>query len=171
MHCNTIFRRGASVLTLLTALLFITPLQMKADNEPDDVNLPAIKLQMSNGTSQLFLLKDNPVAKFEGNTLIISSNTTDMSVLLDGNTIVEVIYVDGVPTHIEKTEYHQVFRINDTYLEARGLEPKTTVILYDLKGVLLARAKVNSDGCAKIPINGKGIYVVKTSISSFKIKK
>ena len=139
---------------------------------PAMADCQAIQLMLSDGTSQFFLLGESPSAKYEGNTLVMTSLTLEVRINLDNEAIAKVIFLD-VPDGIEevKEEVQPTFRIDSYGFEAMGLEPETMVFLYDLKGALIAKAIVSNDGSVRMPINGKGIFVVKTSVSSFKIKK
>lgn len=132
----------------------------------------AIKLTLSNGTTQFFILSEVPSAKFEGKTLVIASQTQEIHVSLEDGMTVQVTYLD-VPDRIEEVaeEHQPVFRVSGEGLETMGLEPNTVVFVYDLKGVLVAKSIVADDGSASLPISGKGVFVIKTSVSSFKIKK
>lgn len=102
----------------------------------------------------------------------MTSQTMEVRVSLDNGATVKVVYVDA-PDDIEevKEELQPTFRIDSYGLEAMGLEPESLVYLYDLKGALITKTVVNKDGSIRMPINGNGIFVVKTSVSSFKIKK
>lgn len=150
---------------LLLAVVLSCQLQAVADSQAIQVTLP-------NGTSQFFLLAEEPSAKYEGNTLVMASQTMEVRVNLDNGATVKVVYVD-VPDDIEevKEELQPTFQIDSYGLEAIGLEPESLVYLYDLKGTLITKAVVNKDGSVRMPINGNGFFVVKTSVSSFKIKK
>lgn len=132
----------------------------------------AIQVTLPDGTSLFFLLEEAPTAKYEGSTLVMTSQTMEVRVNLDNDARVKVVYVD-VPDGIEEVPeaLQPTFRIDSHGLEAMGLEPDSPVRLYDLQGVLVAKAVVGNDGSVWLPISGKGIFVVKTSVSSFKIKK
>jgi len=157
--CFAAFRR------MLLAAVLSCQLSALADSA-------AIKLTLFDGTTQYFLLAERPSAKYEGNTLVIASQTQEVRVNLDDGMTVQVVYID-VPDCIEEiTEKHQpVFRISSEGLETAGMEPNSVVFVYDLNGILIAKAVVADNGSATLPISGKGIFIVKTSVSSFKIKK
>ncbi len=132
---------------------------------------PAIKLLLEDGTSHIFLLEDNPTASFNGDVLVITSKKQEISVSLDNGTVLQVIYVnyDGIQEAING--HNSVFRITDYGLDAKGLKPNTIVYVYDLEGKVIAKSIVGQDGSLNIPLNGKGVFIVKTSISSIKIIK
>lgn len=156
-------------LLTIKGILFVFLLSCQLSALADNT---AIKLTLSNGTTQFFILSEVPSAKYEGNTLIVSSLTQEVRVSLEDGITVKVTYLD-VPDHIEEVaeEHQPVFRISDEGLKTIGLEPNTVVFAYDLKGVLVAKAIVAEDGSASLPISSKGVFVIKTSVSSFKIKK
>ena len=131
-----------------------------------------IKLQLSDGTTQFLLLEDEPSARFKGDTLVVTSKQQEVCVSLADGFIVGVTYVDEV-TRIAEAEKkpHSVFRMSESGFEASGLTPKSYVYVYDLRGVVVGKSVVHDDGTISIPLASKGIYVVKTSVSSFKIKK
>jgi hypothetical protein len=150
-------------------ILLVFTLSAKADNEP------AIKVLMEDGASHIFLLEDNPSAKFRGEELVITSKKHEVSVELDNDAVVQILYFiysdkeDGIQEM--KNGQPSVYRISDNGLYANGLTPNSTVCVYDLKGAVIAQAAVRQDGSVTIPLNGNGVFVVKTSASSFKIKK
>ena len=154
---------------ILSFFIFLVfTLSAKADNEP------AIKVLMEDGASHIFLLEDNPSAKFKGEELVITSKKHEVSVELDNDAVVQVMYIsysdnDGIQEM--KNGQQPVYRISDNGLDAKGLKPNTIVYVYDLKGAVIAQAAVRQDGSVTIPLNGNGVFVVKTSASSIKIKK
>ena len=150
---------------LLFSFLFVFTLAVKADNAS------AIKIVLENGTSHIFQLEDNPSAKFQGEMLVITSKTQEVSVDLGNDAVVQVLYVNGDDIHEIKDGQTSVFRISDYGLDANGLKPNTMVYVYDLKGAVIAKATVGKDGSLKLPLKGEGVFVVKTSVSSIKIKK
>ena len=147
------------------SFLFVFALAVKADNAS------AIKIMLENGTSHIFQLEDNPSAKFQGEVLVITSKTQEVSVDLGNDAVVQVLYVNGDDIHEIKDGQTSVFRISDYGLDANGLKPNTMVYVYDLKGAVIAKATVGQDGSLKLPLKGEGVFVVKTSVSSIKIKK
>ena len=160
-------KRGWAAVMLLMALLFPLSLHAMADKE-------AIEVLLSDGTSQFILLNSNPCAKFEDDVLVISSKTQEIRYSIANGSIVRVKYVTiSVPTGIDemKAEKRPIYRITDDGFEATGLPAKSPVSLYDLSGVLIAKTVTDSNGVVQLPVNGKGVFIVKTNVSSFKIKK
>ena len=147
-------------------ILFVFALSAKADNAP------GIKVLLEDGTSHLFLLEDNPVAKFKGGVLVITSKKQEISVNLDEGALVQVAYVnenDGIREMGDGQQF--VYRITDYGMDANGLRPNTMVYVYDLTGAVVAKATVGQDGSMRVPLNGHGVFIVRTSSSSIKIKK
>lgn len=134
-------------------------------------NAPAIKLLLEDGTSHIFLLEDNPKASFNGDVLVITSKKQEISVSLDNDNVIKIMYVNFDDIHDGKDGHQFVYRITDNKLEAKGLRPNTVVYVYDLNGKVLVEAQVGKDGSLSVPLDGKGVFIVKTSISSIKIKK
>ena len=157
---------------LVSARVLLLALVMSS-HIPSFADGTAIKLMLSDGNSHLFLLEDEPYARFIGDTLVISSKKNEINIILDSGNIVKVVYIDDVPSSVDELKEMNLpsFLINEFGITVMGLEPKTNVFIYDLKGVLVSKAVVERDGSIQIPINGTGIYVVKTEVSSFKIMK
>ena len=157
------WRTACRVLLLVSVL--ICQIHAMADSQ-------AIQVVLANGTSEFFFLQDEPSAKFDGKMLVLKSQRIEMHVNFDGDDVVKVIYVDAPDGIKEMKEHNQLaYRIDDYGIEAAGLEPGSTIYLYDMKGALVAKTTVSSDGNVRMPISGKGVYIVKTSVSSFKIRK
>ena len=151
---------------LLFFFLFVFALVVKADNAS------AIKIVLENGTSHIFQLEDNPSAKFQGEMLVITSKKQKVSVDLGKDAVVQVLYVnENDDIHEMKDGQTSVYRISDYGLDADGLRPNSIVYVYDLKGAVIAKAAVRQDGSVTIPLNGNGVFIVKTSVSSIKIMK
>ena len=151
------------LLTLL--ILFVFAHTVMADNAP------AIKILLEDGTSHFFLLEDNPTASFNGDVLVINSKKQEVSVSLDNGAFVQVIYVNYDDIYEINDGQQSVYRITDKGLDAKGLKPNTIVYVYDIKGTVIAKSIVGQDGSLNVPLNGRGVFIVKTSISSIKIKK
>lgn len=132
----------------------------------------AVKLILADGTAQYFLMDEEPSVRFADNVVIISSKTKEVSVSLENGAIAQIVFADA-PTRIEETRATEtpVFRLNGDGLEASGLKPGSNLCLYNLQGMLLARTTVGAEGTAHVSVSGKGVFIVKTSVSSFKIKK
>lgn len=151
---------------LLTFLfLFVFAHSVMADNGT------AIKILLDDGTSHIFQLEDNPTASFNGDILVITCKKQEVSVNLDNGAVVQVMYVINDDINEVKNGHQSIYRITDYGLDANGLKPNTVVYVYDLNGAVIAEANVGQDGSLRIPLRGKGVFIVKTSISSIKIKK
>jgi hypothetical protein len=88
-----------------------------------------------------------------------------------GDEKVEVRFVDS-STAIKNVEKdNSVFRIDADGLTAFGLVPGTSVFVYDAKGTILSYSVVSDDGYVSIHIEQSGIYIVKTTSTTLKIKK
>ena len=148
---------------LLTVLLAATV--AKADDA-------AIKCLLPNGSTHYFMMEDDLLVKFVDESLVITSKTQNISVNLTEGGAVQFAYIIGSTGIREmKDSHHPIYRITDDFLEASYLDACSNVYLYDTKGVAITTAKVSSDGTIKLPIRNMGVYIVKTSVSTFKIKK
>lgn len=133
---------------------------------------PSVKILLEDGTSHFFLLEDNPKACFVGDTLVITSKNMEVCINLGNSEVVQVMYVnDYDDIHELKDGFQFVYRFTDYGLEANGLRPNTIVYVYDIKGVLIARTPVRQDGSLRVPLKDKGVFIIKTSVSSIIIKK
>lgn len=151
-------------------LFFLFFLSIAMTAKADDIN--AIKVLMEDGTSQIFMLEDDPYAKFEGDMLVIASKKQELSVSMQTNDFVQVMYINNYDLIRDIGNGLQTFyRITDFGLEATGLKPGTEFYVYDINGTVSVKAVVGQDGTVKVALKGNGVYVVKTSISSLKIKK
>ncbi len=152
------------ILSLLLLLVFAV--SGKADNAT------AIKLLLEDGSSQVFQLDDNPKAFFQGEALVIASKKQEIRVSLDKGAVAQVMYVSASDGIREMSDGHQsVFRVSDDGLNASGLKPGSMVYVYDISGAVVAKAIAGKDGSLTVPLSGKGVFVVKTAVSSIKIKK
>lgn len=132
----------------------------------------AIKCVLPDGSMQYFLIGEDVLVKFVDETLVITCNNQDISVDLAEGGSVQFVYINGSTGIREmKESVHPIFRVTDDNFEASHLDAGSVVYLYDTKGVAIATAKVGSDGSVIFPIRNKGIYIVKTSVSTFKIRK
>ncbi len=132
----------------------------------------AIKLFFSDGSDHIFQLDDVPTAKFVGDAVVISGGSEEVRINVKDSPVVRFVYLDD-PVTIEDTELksHPIFHVNASGIEVSGLEPFSSLYLYNPNGTLVERVVADNSGYARIVISNHGIFIVKTSVSSFKIKK
>jgi hypothetical protein len=151
--------------TLLTALVMLSPLATEAANY--------LTVTDADGSKTSFVLTQKPVVSFTTSSLrlVAGNDTIDYPLsqyrsfaLTDDNETTAVNTIKAA------TSGH-VFTLGET-LQAKGLEPYSTVAIYTISGQQVRQAKAGADGAVSIPLNGlKGVMVVKTSTKSFKFIK
>lgn len=150
------------VFLLLTALVISISV-----NAEDNV----LKILKPDGQQVSIRLDEKPSAKFVGETLVITSMSQELTINLDDGSIVQAKFINGL-TGVDKVDTaNPVLNITSYGIEGSGWKPRSTFYLYSLSGELLSTSVVNEDGTVRMPIGKKGIYLVKTSFSSFKIRK
>lgn len=151
-------------LLFLMIVLFVSIIT-KADDA-------VIRCSLPDGTMLYFVMGDKPTVKFEGEALIITSKDQNVSVDLSEGAAVTFSFIDGSTSILDsKRSLQPTFHVTEESIEATNLVPLSPIYIYDVKGNLLLKETVQSNGTIIIPLNGKGIFVVKTSVSSFKIRK
>ena len=151
-------------LKLLLTLLFVTFVA-----KANDIG---IKVILSDGSSMVFLIDEDPVAKFIDDALVIKSKEKEMTVNLNDGSFVQVLFI-GNETAISEVRngVAPIFHITDEGLEESHLMANSDIYLYDVRGILIAKAVADQEGRVKIPLNDDGVYIVKTSVTTIKIRK
>lgn len=150
---------------LMLALLFGTAVS-KADE-------PAIQLTLPDGSLQFFVLEELPIARFEDQVLIVSSTSHEVSIDMIEGSVVNVVYINTNDTGLDdpRVEISPIFRVTSTGLEARNLQPGSVLYVYNIGGSMVSQATADRSGFVSVSIADTGVFIVKTSVSSFKIKK
>lgn len=150
------------VFFLLTALVISISV-----NAEDNV----LNILKPDGQQVSIRLDEKPSAKFVGETLVITSMSQELTINLDDGSIVQAKFINGL-TGVDKVDAaNPVLNITSYGIEGSGWKAKSTFYLYSLSGELLSTSVVNEEGTVRMPIGKKGIYLVKTSFSTFKIRK
>lgn len=130
-----------------------------------------LKILRPDGQLVSISLDEKPSAKFVGETLVITSKSQELTFNLDDGSIVQAKFINGGETAIEKVDTaHPVLNITSYGIEGSGWKARSTFYLYSLNGELLSTSVVNEDGTVRMSIGKKGIYLIKTSFSTFKIR-
>jgi hypothetical protein len=131
-----------------------------------------IRLLLSDGTSHYFLLEDEPKIEFSDDVLIFTTNKTD-TVHVDLSESQAKFFFVNFNAEARKILENRppLFLLSGTTLEAIGLEPNTPLSIYGEENEVVAEAQVGSNGYAKLPVAKSGSYTVKTSGSTFTIKR
>lgn len=155
--------------SLRGVFLFLTALIVSIRmNAQDNI----LKILRPDGQQVSIKLDDKPSAKFVGDTLVITTQSQELTFNLDDGSIVQATFINGAETAVEKNDSAlPVLNISSYGIEGSGWKARSIFYLYNLSGELLSTSMVNDDGTIKMPISNKGIYLIKTSFSTFKIKK
>lgn len=124
-----------------------------------------------NGEKISFLLSSSPIVSFNEQSLII---TTDNETVFYPISEYRSFTIENVLSDlVDVTNSHQnpSFYFNEENLVANGLEPSSKVSVYNVLGILISEGLTDENGSLILPINAnKGsIYVVSTSVGSFKV--
>lgn len=124
-----------------------------------------------NGEKISFLLSSSPIVSFNEQSLIITTNNETVFYPISeyrSFTIENDVQSDVV----DVTNSHQnpSFYFNGN-LVANGLEPSSKVSVYNALGILISEGSTDENGSLILPINANkaSIYVVSTSVGSFKV--
>lgn len=123
-----------------------------------------------NGEKISFLLSSSPIVSFNEQSLII---TTDNETVFYPISEYRSFTIESDQSDlVEVTNSHQnpSFYFNEN-LVANGLEPSSKVSVYNVLGILISEGSTDENGSLILPINANkaSIYVVSTSVGSFKV--
>ena len=142
---------------LLTTLLF--PLCISAVDR-------ALVLELNNGQTAYYFLKEKPVLTMEDQQLSIVTSTVQTNYPRSG--VKRFYFTEGNTDGILSSQNEKLlFRQTDANnLEISGLSGKESIMLYDMSGHLLGRFYATNDK-ATISLSGhqKGVYLIKVGKS------
>lgn len=123
-----------------------------------------------NGEKISFLLSSSPIVSFNEQSLII---TTDNETVFYPISEYRSFTIENVQSDlVDVTNSHQnpSFYFNEN-LVANGLEPSSKVSVYNVLGILISEGSTDENGSLILPINANkaSIYIVSTSVGSFKV--
>lgn len=123
-----------------------------------------------NGEKISFLLSSSPIVSFNERSLII---TTDNETVFYPISEYRSFTIENVQSDlVDVTNSHQnpSFYFNGN-LVANGLEPSSKVSVYNVLGILVSEGSTDENGSLILPINANkaSVYVVSTSVGSFKV--
>lgn len=123
-----------------------------------------------NGEKISFLLSSSPIVSFNERSLII---TTDNETVFYPISEYRSFTIETVQSDlVDVTDSHQnpSFYFNGN-LVANGLEPSSKVSVYNVLGILVSEGSTDENGSLILPINANkaSVYVVSTSVGSFKV--
>lgn len=128
-----------------------------------------------------FLVSESPKTYFTNSDVEVKSGTGDtektlLTVSLDNFASLTLGTTDrtNATTNIgDIFKGEPVFQVTDVALQSAGLRANSEIVIYDVAGVLHARATVDANGEATISLQGlpAGVYVVATESTNFKFVK
>ena len=162
--------------TLCLLLLFLCCLRVQAQtlSTSDVIDENAIAIHQVNGSIITYAFEDKPVISYSGEELVISTRSITVQyplaylrkLTLEG----DWNRVDGIDqATIPGTE----FSFSDDGANVCGEQPGTPFYVFDTRGMMLHQGIIDANGKADIRMTNlpKGIYIIKTQSTSFKIKK
>lgn len=160
----------ALLMSVTLLLLHLFPSGLLAQ---EDVNYLCI--EMKSGEDVYFYLDQYPVVTFDGGDVIF---TTRQEVLRFADSEIRSFYY-GFDWDYEDTQIKQVItskpiiRLMQNNVVAKGLEPNSRIQAYSLDGIMLGETQSDAQGNATLtlPATAQGMYMIKTSVATFKICK
>lgn len=121
----------------------------------------SVVVNLKEGNSVSYKFEDIPVATIEGDNLKIEVSATHQSVLYPFADVVNLTFDKKPASGVSEVESQGkvYFGITADALEAGGLEPGTTVNIYDTAGALRMSGTADGTGTALIATSGldKGV--------------
>lgn len=132
----------------------------------------AVAIHQIDGEVAVFAFSEKPIVTYSGNELVMTTSTTTVRfpIYKLQKLAFDIEYED--PTAIDEVEANANFDFRGETLCINGGKPGETVNIYDLKGTKIGKFRLDSEGCATIPMQNfdKQVYIVKTSKFNFKFK-
>ena len=136
----------------------------------------AVKIIESDGNETIFILEKDPnyysmEVFMIGSELEIYTQNTQVNYEIDQGVRFEFLDYDARVDPLEVSD--PIFNISRKSIEGKNLPVNSLVYLYDLTGILLKKAKVDSTGSLKIDISEipEGNFIIKSNSKSFKFFK
>ena len=133
----------------------------------------AIAVYQKDGTVAKFAFTEKPVVTYSGSDLVMTTSKT--SVQYPIYLLQKIGFdVDDIINTVDEVKLPQTqFSIRDGILTVRGGEAGSAVSLYTFNGMMVGQYRLDSDGCATIPLQslGKSLYIVKNKQFSFKFRR
>ena len=159
-------KRLIRVVTCIALLLSSLPLTAET--------IVTLVLTQNDGTVSHFSLSGAPVITYSGDEIIVTSGEQSLSTLLEGLKI--TFGEEEVTTSIENTQdreegFQPQFSFGQAVFE--GLQAGATVVVYTTDGKAVSRVKADGDGRVTVSLDNlpKGVYILRTPVRSYKIKK
>lgn len=157
---KSIFRNKGGIMGLLrpVGLACLAALAVVTASAAD----VTLKVELRNGTTEEFKLADKPVVTFSGESCVISCNAANVT--YDMGNVARAYFTDGTSAVDEAlSDAFSVDFTNPSEAVVRGIAPGASVALYGLDGTMVLEMQADSDGVARIPLDGlasRTVYVV-----------
>lgn len=124
------------------------------------------------GTQIMFSVESHPIAYPLGEVMCFKTIQQQIDVLLLDIKDVKITTTTPVSVDAVQTERERA-RINHGDVLISGAVAGSVVNVYDAAGILIAGGKVGEDGSLYLPLSVQksGVYIVKTTGSTYKIQK
>lgn len=135
----------------------------------EDIN--AMLLHLASGKQVVCYLSEQPNVTFKDNEIVLTTHMNVVSYREDD--ILKFTYVYD-PAGIDGVKIPQSsISFNGNQFSVSALDANSVVSVFSLDGTLVSSALTDNNGCVSIvlPDDTNTVYVVKTSIATFKIMK
>ena len=132
----------------------------------------ALKIHGKSGADVIILLDERPKVTFDNNDLVIATQTRVVN--YPAEEVLKFTYLDELPVHVDNvTQSGMVFSFDDNKLMVQHLDPNVAVTVCAVDGRILASGQSDAQGRVSLtlPEVPGGVYVVKTSSVTFKVRK
>lgn len=135
-------------------------------------NGKALMVNLKDGSSQYFMLIDEPVLTFDDYICHVESQ--QLSADFDMTAIDHAKVIDFDPASVDEIETSLIVDLSDpSVVTIKGMHPGSHVALFNLSGILLLQTRADESGRADLRIAdlSAGVYVVTSKEITFKIYK
>lgn len=159
--------RKSSFMAMILCPLFCVTVPVMADD--------GIWVEKTDESKTGFIFNEEPVITFHGDELVITTSSSaacfpidDIRRLSFGD--VSLTGIDEITTGELKTP---IIHIHEERVMIGGLRPGTAILAYSTGGNIVARTQADEEGNVAINLSSqpKGVYIISTSLSTFKIEK
>lgn len=159
--------RKVSIMVMLLYHLFCSTVPIMADD--------GIWVEKTDESKTGFIFSEEPIITFHDDELVITTSSSvacfpidDIRRLSFGD--VSLTGIDEITTGELETP---IIHINEERVMIGGLRPGTAILAYSTGGNIVARTQADKEGNVAINLSSqpKGVYIISTSFSTFKIEK
>ncbi len=157
-------------------LLLVCSLHVQAQtlSTSEIINENAIAIHQVDGSIITYAFEDKPVISYSGEELVISTSSISVQYSL---AYLRKLTLEGDWNRVDGIDQATIpgteFSFSDDGANVCGEKPGTPFYVFNTRGMKLHQGIIDANGKADIRMTNlpKGIYVIKTQSTSFKIKK